>query len=80
MEADRIVDLVQLIGGQAEGLAAPGVALVLVGDDRVDAVVAAVELDDDQDAAVLQRRGGPCRRGEEPGYGRRHREERCATQ
>src|SRR5262245_18070017 len=46
-----------------------GVALVGEGDDGVDAVVAAVELDDDQDAAVALRLGGAGSLGQEAGDG-----------
>ena len=48
---------------QPERLAVPGVALVAEGDDGVDPVVAAVELDDDQDAAVALGLGGAGRAG-----------------
>jgi hypothetical protein len=47
-----------------------GVALVLEGNDGVDAVVAAVELDDDEDAAVALRRGGAGRLHQEGRHGR----------
>jgi hypothetical protein len=52
VQADTVVDLDQLVPGQPKGLAMLGVALVGEGDDRVDAVVAAVQFQDDEDPIV----------------------------
>jgi hypothetical protein len=70
VQSHVVVDLEQLPGGQAQVLAVPGVALIPVGDDGVDAVVAPVELDDHQDAAVALGPGGAGRLREEAGDGR----------
>ena len=67
MQAYRVADLEQAVGGEPQGLAVLGVAVILVRDDRVDAVVAAVELDDHQDVAVAVGSGRACRRGQESG-------------
>ena len=53
--------------GQPDRHVVPGIAVVLVRDDRVDAVVVAVELQDDQDAAVFLGAGGVRRRARKPG-------------
>ena len=52
MEPDVVCQLAKPISRQTQLLAMPGVILVAVRDDGVDAVVAPVELDHDQDAAV----------------------------
>ena len=76
MQADLAVDLDQPLLGQAERLAVLRVPLVLERDDRIDAVVAAVELDDDQDAAVFLRAGGARRARQEAGQRGRQRDQR----
>ena len=70
VQADLAVDLDQPLLGQPDGLAVPGVPVVLERDDRVDAVVAAVELHDDQDAAVFLGAGGVRRPRQEAGQRR----------
>src|SRR5579871_147595 len=57
MQADGVVDLDQAGQWQAQHAAVPGIALVGERDHRVDAVVAAIELDHDQDPAVFLRFG-----------------------
>src|SRR5205823_6160156 len=51
VEADMVVDLEKLIGRQAKRFAMAGITLVRERDDSVDAVVAAVELDDNEHSA-----------------------------
>ena len=67
--------LISRFSGRRMRLAVPGVPLVLERDDRVDAVVAAVELHDDQDAAVLLGAGGVRRARQEAGQRRRQRDQ-----
>ena len=71
MQADLAVDLDQPLLGQPDGLAVLGIPVVLERDDGVDAVVAAVELQDDQDATVLLWSGGVRRARQEAGQRRR---------
>jgi len=58
----------------------PAVPLVLERDDRIDAVVAAVELHDDQDAAVFLGAGGVRRPRQEAGQRGRQRDQRRIPQ
>ena len=58
----------------------PGVPIVLERDDGVDAVVAAVELHDDQDAAILLGAGGVRRARQEAGQRRRQGDQRRIPQ
>ena len=80
MQADAIVDLQEFLLGDSQGLPVPLVPLVGEGDDRVDPVIAAVELDDDEHAPVLRGRSGPGRPGEEAGDGRREGQQGRASQ
>ena len=57
MQADAIVDPDELLLGHAKDLAVPRVSWVSKGYERVDRVVAAIELDDDQNPAVTLGRG-----------------------
>ena len=66
----RSSSLISSFGRQAKVAAVLRVALVLVGDDGVDPVVAAVELNDDQDSRVSFRLGSAGGPGEEAGDGR----------
>ena len=55
VEGDAVVDLVQSLGGrQIDAGPMLLVEVVLVGDDGVEAVVAAVELDDDEHVALVR--------------------------
>src|SRR5262249_4187239 len=58
VQADALVDLNELILRQPQLFTAFGVALVGERDDGVDTVVAAAELQDDEDAAVPVRHSG----------------------
>jgi len=60
VQGEAVVELVQLGGGLLQLGPVLFVVVVLEGDDGVEAVVAAVELDDDQDVAgvALGRLGG----------------------
>ena len=80
VQADVVVDLDQLVLRQPKGLAMLGVALVGEGDHRVDAIVAAVELQDDQDASVFLRAGVARRAREECGQRRRQGNQRRIPQ
>ena len=80
MQADLVVDLDQPLLGQPERLAVLRIAVVPERDDRVDAVVAAVELDDDQDAAVLLGAGGAGGARQEAGQRRRQGDQRRIPQ
>jgi hypothetical protein len=71
VQTDLVVDLDQLVPGQAQNLAVLGVALVLEGHHRIDAVVAPVQFEDDEHAAVAPRRGGSGRAGQEDRHRRR---------
>ena len=53
VQADLAVDLDQSLFRQPDRLAITRVTIVLERDDGIDAVVAAVELDDDQNTIVL---------------------------
>ena len=75
VQADLVVDLYQALFRQAEGLAVLGIALVGKRYDRVYAVVAAVQLDDDEHAAVALDLGRPRGLRQEGRHGRRQGEE-----
>ena len=80
MQTDLAVDLDQPLLGQPDRLAVLRVPFVLERDDRIDAVVAAVELHDDQDAAVFLRAGGVRRARQEAGQRRRQGDQRRIPQ
>jgi len=69
MEAEHRIDLVQLRGRQGQRRATLGVQIESVGDDSVQAVVAAGKLDHD-DRRLPQARFGRCQSG--TGQERRH--------
>ena len=58
VQADLAADLDQPHLGQPDRLAVLGVPLILERDDGIDAIVAAVQLQDDQDPAVFLGAGG----------------------
>src|SRR5215813_1181910 len=64
LKAEMLVNLAQAFLSDAD--AGPGVVVgvITIGHDRIESVVAAGELDHDQDAAVLRRMGGGCLRPE----------------
>src|SRR5262245_49760841 len=52
VQTHRVVDLDQLVGSDAELATAAGITLIAIRHDGIDAVVAAIELNDDQHAGV----------------------------
>ena len=84
MQPDVIVDRLQVLGLERELGPALVVDVVAVGDDGVEAVVAPVELDDDEDPSVgiaLRAVGqGERGAGQEGRYGRAAGQERRASQ
>ncbi len=78
MKAQVLIDLVNLAGGQPQGRPGLGVEIIGVGDDGVQAVVAAGKLDDDEDrlAVVPPRRRGLRGAAQKCGGRRRQRQER----
>jgi hypothetical protein len=68
---DLIIDPAQALGVDPQCVAVLGITLVAGGDERVDRVVAAVELDDDQHAAIAARFGRPDRADQERRHGGR---------
>jgi hypothetical protein len=55
LEAEMIVELAQLVGPDADLRTRPVIGVVAIGHHGVEPVIAAGELDDDQDAAGLRR-------------------------
>ena len=80
VQADPVIDLHEPVLRQPQAPAVLGVALVGEGDDGVDAVVAAVELDHDQHPAVTGWAGGAGRLRQEGGHGRGQGEQGGAFQ
>jgi hypothetical protein len=64
VQSNVISDPDEPVGGQSEDLAVMGITLVFEGDDRVDPVVAAIELNDNQHAALFLGCGSPDRSSE----------------
>jgi len=72
IETDAVVDFEYRITGDANGRADAVIRVVRVGDDGVEAIVAAAHLDDEQHVAWIDRRsecwkrlcvGGGCEKG-----------------
>src|SRR5262249_23950762 len=74
MQADVVVHLDEAVLLQPQCLAMLGVAVVGEGHDRVDAVVAAVQLDDHEHPSFALRCRGAGGPGQETGDGRRQGE------
>src|SRR5262249_2782940 len=65
VEADPVVDPEDAFGGDVQPRAAFAVLVILEGDDGVEPVVAAGQLDDDEDVARGRLAHGPGGAGEE---------------
>src|SRR5437016_6932925 len=70
-----VIDLEKFVGRQAKGLAMAGIAFIGERHDGVDAVVAAVQLDDDEDASITLCLGGSDRLSQKAGHRGRKRQE-----
>jgi hypothetical protein len=52
VQADVIAEFLEIIGGQSEFVTVTGIAVIVKGNDRVNTVIAAVELDYDEYTGV----------------------------
>ena len=80
MKANPLGDGDEPFHRQCQRFAISGVSFILERDDRVDSVIAAVELNHDEHPAVFLRRGGTSRPREEAGNARGERNQREGAQ
>ena len=80
MQGDLIAELVELVGFQPQFVASPAVTVVGIGDDGVQPIVAAVQLNDDEHSLVGGRGGRTGRVGQQRGQHRRQRKKRGGLQ